>query len=229
MLAFIVKGLTGFGAGLLMVPLLVLFIDVKVVVPLLVAFAILANFFLLVTFQTWKWVRRDLLPQLVAGGVFGTVLGTFILASYRSELLEKLCGVFIFGYALYRLWNRGERGDDLRHYMGLVAGFTSGVIGGMFGTGGPPVVIYLGYKLVDKRTFRSTLTGFFLIMDVWQMATLRYAGLMDREVFVFIVYLLPAFVVGNLLGSVLHIRIDQAMFDRIVALVLMVAGLFLIF
>ena len=66
-------------------------------------------------------------------------------------------------------------------------------------------------------------------MDVWQMATLRYAGLMDREVFVFIVYLLPAFVVGNLLGSVLHIRIDQAMFDRIVALVLMVAGLFLIF
>jgi len=211
------------------VPLLVFFLDVKEVVPLLVAFAILANFFLLVTFRTWKWVRRDLLPQMVAGGVIGTVLGTFILASYRSELLEKLCGVFIVGYALYRLWNRGKHGDDLLRFMGWVAGFASGLIGGMFGTGGPPVVIYLSRKLGDKRTFRSTLTAFFLVMDMWQMVTLRYAGLMNREILVFILYLLPAFVAGNLLGSVLHIRIDQALFDRIVALVLIVAGLFLVF
>jgi uncharacterized membrane protein YfcA len=39
---------------------------------------------------------------------------------------------------------------------------------------------------------------------------------------------LPAFVIGSLLGSLLHIKIDQRLFDKAVALILLVTGISLI-
>ena len=65
------------------------------------------------------------------------------------------------------------------------------------------------------------------VANSWQCATLFYIRLINADVLRFVLYMLPAFIIGNLIGSVLHIKTNQALFDKIVALVLLVAGLFL--
>jgi hypothetical protein len=251
-MAFLIRGLTGFGSGLLMVPMLLLLLDltglaepIKLVVPTAVSLAVICGVFLLSTFQTRKWIRKDVLLMMIAGMVIGIVLGTYVLASYKSSLLKRLLGLFISGYALKMLlWSKpaGREVDNpLRathasplhpfgkgDYVGLIAGFLGGCLGGMFGTGGPPVIIYLNRKVKDKRSFRATLVLYFLVSNTWQFATYCYARLINWEVLKFALYLLPAFIVGNLVGSVLHIRINQLVFNRIVAVVLLVTGLLLI-
>jgi uncharacterized membrane protein YfcA len=226
-MAFLIRGLTGFGSGLLMVPLLFLFLDTKLVVPTAASLAVLCGIFLISTFQTRKWVRKDVLLMMILGVLVGMPVGTYVLASCRSSLLKCLFGVFLSGYALKMLFGGKGKDKDIKNYVGLIAGFLGGCLGGMFGTGGPPIVIYLNRKIKDKRTFRATLILYFLVANTWQFMTQCYAGLITREVLKFIAYLLPAFIIGNLVGSILHIKINQVLFNRIVALVLLTTGVFL--
>lgn len=227
LIAFLIRGLTGFGSGLLAVPLLLLFLDRRLVVPTAASLAVLSGILLLSTFKTRKWIRKDLLLTMVGGALLGTPLGTYVLASYTSSLLERLFGLFLFGYALKMLfWGKG-RNREVKNYVGLIAGFLGGCLGGMFATGGPPVIIYLNWKIKDKRVFRATLTLYFLIANSWQYVTYCYTGLITGDILRFTAWLLPAFVIGAMAGSVLHIKINQVLFNRIVALVLLITGILL--
>lgn len=228
MVAFLIRGLTGFGSGLLIIPILLLFLDIKFVVPTAGSLAILSGILLLSTFQTRKWVRKDILPMMIVGVIIGTVVGTYVLASYKSSLLKKLFGLFISGYALKMLFMGNEKSGDLKNYVGLIAGFLGGCLSGMFATGGPPVIIYLNRRIKDKRVLRATLICYFFIGNIWQCITLYCANLINREVLKFVLYLIPAFIVGSMIGSILHIKINQVLFDRIVAVVLLITGIFLI-
>jgi len=227
LIAFLIRGLTGFGSGLLAVPMLLLFLDRKLVVPTAASLAVLSGILLISTFRTRKWVRKDVLLMMVGGAILGTPIGTYVLASYTSSLLERLFGIFISGYALRLLfWNK-KSNRKISNYVGLIAGFLGGCLGGMFATGGPPVIIYLNSKIDDKRAFRATLTLYFLIANSWQYVTYLYMGLINGEVLGFAAWLLPGFLIGGLAGSFMHIKINQVLFDRIVALVLLITGIML--
>lgn len=227
--AFLIRGVTGFGSGLLMVPLLLLFLDMKLVVPTANSLAVLCGIFLLLTFQTRKWIRKDVVPMLIIGSIVGAVLGICVLKRYESSLLKRLFGLFLSGYALRMLFGREQKERDLKNYVGLIAGFLGGCLGGMFATGGPPVIIYLNSKIKDKQAFRATLIFYFLVVNTLQVVIYCCTGLISRGVLKFTLYLVPALIVGNLAGSVMHIRINQILFNRIVALILLVTGVFLIF
>jgi len=229
LVAFTIRGLTGFGSGLLMVPIMLLFLDMKLVVPTSATFTMLCGFILLTTFQTRKWIRKDVLPMLISGAIIGTIVGTYVLASFKSDILKKLFGIFIVAYALKMLfWNRPS-GKEPKNYFGIIAGFFGGILGGLFSTGGPPVVIYLNRKTCDRRVFRATIIFYFLVVNSWQFAVYCYTGLITKNVLKFILYLLPAFVIGNLIGAFLHVKINDVLFSRIVAVVLLITGTSILF
>ena len=219
-LAFLVRGLTGFGSGLTMVPLLLLLFQftgfaesMKLVVPTAVALAVLSGILLLSTFKTRKWIRKDVLLTMIIGAFAGVIVGTYVLASYKSDVLKRTFGVFLSLYALRMLIAGKVEKSEIRNSIGLIAGFLGGCLGGMFGTGGPPVIIYLDKKIADKRTFRATLLVYFLVVNSWQLATFAWAHLITWQVVRFTAYMLPAFVIGNVAGSALHIRINQVLFN----------------
>lgn len=234
--AFMIRGLTGFGSGLIMVPMLLLLFDLtglaesmRLVVPTAAVLAVFSGIILILTFRTRKWIRSDVLLMIVAGTIIGTPLGTYVLASCESSVLKRLFGLFLSGYALKMLLERQTKVREIGNYLGFFIGFLGGCLGGMFSTGGPPVIIYLNRKIEDKRTFRATLILYFLIANTWQCVTLCYTRLMNGEVLKLVLYLLPAFIAGNLIGSILHIKINQVLFRRVVALVLLLAGVLLCF
>jgi uncharacterized membrane protein YfcA len=212
-----------------MVPIMLLFLDMKLVVPVSATLTMLCGFILITTFQTRKWIRKDVLPTLISGAIIGTVVGTYMLASFKSDILKKLFGVFIIAYALKMLfWNKADSKEP-KNYIGIIAGFFGGVLGGLFSTGGPPVVIYLNKKTCDRRIFRATIIFYFLVINLWQFAVYCYTGLITTDVLKFILYLLPAFIAGNLIGAFLHVKINDVLFNRIVAIVLLITGTSIMF
>ena len=229
--AFLVRGLTGFGSGPIMVSFLLLFLDMKLVAPTAAILAVLTGFLLVSTFQTRKWIRYDILRIIVPAYMVGIIVGTYVLVFLKSGLVKTLFGLFITAYALKILFEdkKKEEAKEIRNYLGVISGFFGGITGGLFSSGGPPVVLYLTRKIGDKAVLRATLVFFFLLMDSWRLVLFGYAGLINGDILKFSLYLLPAFLIGNLAGSLLHIRINQALFTKIVALVLLIIGLILLF
>ena len=92
------QGVNGFGFGLLAIPLLSLFIDIKTGVPLCSLLGILITAFL--SLRLRKHIdRRKILPLLL-GCIPGVAAGTLVLKKAPTELLSVLMGVMLIAYAL---------------------------------------------------------------------------------------------------------------------------------
>ncbi|HYP66901.1 MAG TPA: sulfite exporter TauE/SafE family protein, partial [Thiobacillaceae bacterium] len=55
-----------------------------------------------------------------------------------------------------------------------------GTVGALFGTGGPPYVIYLAHRLRGKGQLRATLSGVFFLEGLVRIASFATAGLLQK-------------------------------------------------
>jgi uncharacterized membrane protein YfcA len=101
----------------------------------------------------------------------------------------------------------------------------AGVVHGLFGSGGPLVVYFLGREMLDKSVFRATLSTLWVLLSIVLCASFAQRGVLDADVLVRAAPLLVAVVVGGAIGDRLHARVDVEMFRMIVFSVLALAGL----
>lgn len=220
-------GLTGFGSALVMVPLLMLYLDPKLVVPASRIIGSGASIYL--AFRLFKMSRRQLLLTLVAGNFAGTIVGTYGLVTLQSDVIRSVFAVLVAVFALQILLERKEPGKrELPGLLGVVAGGVGGVAGSLFGTGGPPVILYLDRVTSGKSEFRATISVYFAITTIWGLGAYAYAGLFTREVLLFVLWLLPSVCVGTLAGYLLHDKLDRSIFRRVVALILLATSVCLL-
>lgn len=221
-----VKGLTGFASSFIIVPLLSLFLDIKFVVPIMALFTFTAG--LLLFLATRKQIeRKDLLLVLIFM-IIGSFIGVKILANYNSTLLKRLFGILVILFSLEMIYDlKNKIVKKVKRFWGAIAGFIAGILGGMFDTNGPPIAIYFGHQL-KKETFRATITAIFFLDSIFRNALYINAGITTLEVLKFALFLLPALIIGLILGSKIHLKVDEILFRKIVAFIILIAGILLV-
>jgi uncharacterized membrane protein YfcA len=221
-----VKGLTGFASSPIIVPLLTLFLDIKFVVPVVAVMTFFSG--LIMFIMTRKNIKKDEFIFVLIFVIIGSFIGAQILANFDSILLKKIFGVVIILFSLRMFFIVDIKTvKKIKKFWGAVAGFIGGVFGGIFDVNGPPIVIYMGHKL-KKESFRATITAIFFVDVIWRNILYMLNGVASFESFKFALFLLPALVVGVLLGSKIHVKINEVLFRRIVAIVLFVTGILLV-
>ena len=98
----------------------------------------------------------------------------------------------------------------------------------MFSVNGPPIIIYLSHVLDEKQAFRATLYGIFFADACYKMVLFTANGLLNGTVLRFALTMSPFLLAGTFAGSWLQTYIDQALFKKIVALILAVTGVVLL-
>jgi uncharacterized membrane protein YfcA len=226
----LVKGITGFGSALFAVPLLLLILDVKFVTPVFLLFDVTSG--LILVGRNWRSIDRRLLLLLLGGMMLGTGLGTWVLLSFSHEILKRVLGVLVTGWALTMLLRKEPNvlspGRALGSYLAPVSGFLGGTLGAMFSVNGPPIIIYLSHVLDEKQTFRATLYGVFFADACYRMVLFTASRLLNVKVFRFALTMAPFLVAGVLVGSWLQRLLDEELFRRIVAAILVVTGVVLL-
>jgi len=223
--AFLVLGLIGFGYGIIAVALLLLFLDIKLVVPTIAILDFLTVSFLSLRYR--KHIRRDLLLPILLGGLIGVVLGSCILISVDSLLLKKLFGVLVVLFSLRISFRKGEH-VKLNKVFGFPVGLISGLVSSMFGSGGPPVVIYFYHQIKEKEFYRATLLSYFVFLGLWKLNVFLFSGLLNWQILNFSLYLFPSLIIGTVTGLKLHTKINESLFRKIVTFFLLFTGVTLI-
>lgn len=95
------QGYSGFGSALLAMPLLTLFLDAKIAVPLSVLNSILITSYLSLKLKN-HMERKKILP-LILGSLPGTYIGVKFLMHAESDIIKLLIGILIVSYCLYFL------------------------------------------------------------------------------------------------------------------------------
>lgn len=221
--AYFLRGFTGFGSAIFGIPILLLFTDIRFAVP---AYLILdAGATIILTFETKSLFKWHIALPIMAGMVPGIIVGTYILASYDIPLLKIILGIMILIFSLYIFSGMDiPKIEDNRGILGFTSGILSGVLGGIFGISGPPVVIYLKYRIPEKDLFRAQIAPIFIFENLFRLSLYAYGGLYTGENLKFALILLPAMVIGLFLGSRITLKASQRTFDIIAAGILAMAG-----
>jgi len=108
-------------------------------------------------------------------------------------------------------------------------GLASGLLTGLFGTGGPPLVLYYQLSGIDKAAFRGNLMAIFLFMTLVRVPSYAGLGLITTERLWSGLLVLPAVLVGAWIGHRLQLQIDERTFRRLVSIALVALGGVLLF
>lgn len=227
--AFVIRGMSGFGAGMIGVPLLAFLMPVHTAVSM---FGLLVLFlFTFLSIRDWHDVVRSELKRLIVPTLLGVAGGVLLFKHLDNRLLLQLLGGFLIAYALYAL---------AVHYIGLPeftcsqrwaypVGFTGAFIDTLFGGGGGTlVVIYLHMRGVGRAPFRATVAALWLAEMIARILGYGAAGYYSMETLLLCALLLPLMGAGTWLGERLGNRISQESFSKLMALLLLLAGVSLL-
>jgi uncharacterized protein len=209
LLAGTVTGLTGFGLALISTPLLLFVYEPRVVVVLTTFFSIFIN--IAVVRDSWREARRPLAGAMFVPSAAGVVAGAEVLRLVDPVYIRLAVGVVVVFSALLlvrevRLPGAGTRWGP------IVAGGTSGALSTATGLAAPPVVLLLSSRGLPKAEFRSTSALYFLGMSFVGVAVLAVRGLIEGGDVRLSALLIPAAIVGKVLGTSLLRRFSERTF-----------------
>lgn len=220
-LAGLIQGLTGFGGGLVAIPLLCMIMDVKVAVPL----SILSGLVITTTMafelrRLLDW--RKILPLLI-GSIPGVFVGTILLKQADPVVINRILGLFLICISGLNLTIK-PKPINPPVIWGYVAGFFSGGITASVGAGGPPAIIYTTLNDWKKDEIKATLTGFFVLNGYFTAAVHASNGMITSSVWGYFVSTLFFVLLGTFAGSKISGRINRRTYLRIVYVLLMGLG-----
>jgi len=221
-LAGVTQGLTGFGFALVSVPLLMIFLPIKMVVPIVLILSTLVSITILLEARKWVDLKK-ILPMMVTGTI-GVPLGTYLLTVLNVSLLKVFVGSVITLFAVAFL--SGFRKKIKREGLAFASvGVISGLLNGSTAMSGPPVILFFTNQDVNKKVFRANLVAYFITLNLVTIPIFIIAGLMSREVVNYAFLFLPGMVLGALTGIKISHRVEEKSFKRIVLVIVMVVGL----
>jgi len=220
--AYFIRGLTGFGSGLIAVPLLAFSYPLQTVVPLVLALDFLASFLLgsASTKQAdWSEIRR-LLPF----GAIGAAFGVFALIRFPSVVVLMAMGLFVMYFGMHNVLGIQPQGH-VSALWALPAGLIGSTAGALFGTSGPPYIIYLTHRLQDKAAIRATFSWLFVIDGGLRLALFALTGLLlAPETQLAIATALLPMIAGLYLGNKVHLNISKETMLKVVGALLVGSG-----
>ncbi len=220
-IAIFTQTVTGFGLALVSMPLLVIVVGLQVAAPLVAIVAGVAELLLLLRYRADLNLRA--VTRLTAASLLGVPLGIYALRQVDGAIVTTLLGILVLGYALYALFGPTLPTLD-RPAWAYGFGFFSGILGGAYNTGGPPVIIYGNCRRWPPAEFKSNLQGFFLVNSGFILIGHAISGNFTAVVWHQALIALPAILLAVLLGSRLDRYLDPERFRRIVLFVLLGLG-----
>lgn len=224
--AYFIRGLTGFGSGLIAVPLLAMSKPLQMVVPLVMSLDFIASFILggVNTKQTnWREIRL-LLPF----AIIGACAGVYALTNFPPAPVLVAMGCFTMYFGL-----RNARGitpeGKISALWAVPAGLVGSGAGALFGTSAPPYIVYLTHRLQDKTQARATFSWLFVLDGGLRLVLLVATGLLLKAETLFGILLgLIPMLCGLYIGNKVHLTVSRETLLRIVGVFLMASGLSLI-
>jgi hypothetical protein len=216
----------GFGSGLISVSLLIFFLPIKETVP--VVFLLGAVGALALGSYDFKEIAWPEMPWLWVFTILGLIAGALVLKILPAQSVTFILGIFILIYVLYASVTKPEHLPTVARIWGAPLGFLGGVIGSLYGGGGPSIVAYLQMRHLNKRDFRASFQ-FIAVTDALVRGVLYFfLGFLNIHTVFTALWLLPAVGIGLLTGNWLHFRIKPKPFQYMVLVVLAIVGLKLV-
>jgi hypothetical protein len=229
-LGYAVRGVAGFGSGVVATPLLAFVLPMTTTAPVITLLGFLVS--VRQAFRDWHEIRWDAVLRFVPGALVGVPIGLWMVKTADQGLLARCLGAYVVTYALYSLFGERVFGRALAmprwvvHPIGVAGALISTLFGGL---AGPLYVTYFDSLRLAKGAFRVTVSTTLLTLSILRTAGYFVTGVFHAEDVILVVAALLPVAVGTLAGEWVHDRVQQQAFRRGVGALLVASGSGLLF
>ena len=225
LLGGLVRGATGFGGALVMVPLLAT-VSLPAAAVSLVVVIECAGYVDMLRHRGRGIDWRSIVPLTVAA-IVTVPIGVYGVTHLPVPLMTRVIAACVMASALGLMsgW-RYARTPALPITLGV--GAVSGLLEGVAGVPGPPVALFLYGGPQSAHTVRDNLVGYFLVLDLFTLAAFALQGSVTREVLWLAALSLPLSLLANWGGVRLSGTLPDTLLRRIALGLVLLAGMALL-
>jgi len=223
---YTIFGATGFGASPITIPVLAHVLPVTFVLSLAALLDLSSA--LALGFQTRRQADTRELLTLIPFTLVGLTLGVTLLVRLPRNATVLALGLFVCVYALYVMLGR-RTARRLSRVWAAPAGTLGGIVGALFGMGGPPYVVYITGRIPDPAVQRATISQMVILNVGLRVVAFALAGLLlSSALWIAVMLLLAVAWAGVWVGNRAHGSVTPAMMARMIGAALFLTGAALI-
>ena len=178
-----------------------------------------------VKYVTWK----RFIPMTAAFIVFST-LAILMLDKIEGPAMRAILGVMLIVLCLYFSFFKEKLQKYIRPTNGwlLGTGSVSGIMGGLFGMHGPPVVLYLVVAEPTRNHYMGMIQTYAVVTNIAMVIVRAFNGYITPTVGISYLYGLGGLAIGVLAGNWAFKRIPSKLFTYIVYAYVGISGLIIL-
>ncbi len=231
-LANIFQGITGFAGTILAMPFGLMLVGYGTAKPVLNFLTLFSGIYVFVGNRkhvNWKELRKIILVMTI-----GLLTGFFVKGFFTDTYpLEVMLGIFVIALAVKGLFFSRKKSETQKPPNPITSGLlliSSGLVHGIFVSGGPLLIGYLSKKVSDKVSFRATISTVWIFTNSVVLGQeLLQGDVWNPELFVWFLIGLPFLFTGMFIGTKLYHKMSQELFMKLTYILLLVAGITLFF
>jgi uncharacterized membrane protein YfcA len=213
--AGVVRGFTGFGAALLLAPLLVLLFGVTEGVAIIVLLNVLVAFQLLPKARNASSLKQ--VGWLTGAACVFIPAGAWALGSFDPELVRRAISLLVFvGCVVIALSQRDRLRITGSPALDATVGGVGGFLNGLGGIGGPPITLYWVAQRNAAAVLRANIILSFAVIHTVTAAVYAVQGFVTPESIARTLVLTPPFMLGAWLGTRFFDKSRETLFTRVV-------------
>ena len=216
-----VMGTVSFGLGLVVSPILLLFVAPQSTVVVVNSLTAILLFIVLIHARSHFDLR--LIAGTALGGLVAVPIGVLLLDSASPATLRFVIAVVILCLAPLAIANV-QLPLAQRRLTGPVIGFLTSLSVTTLTIGGPLVAIYVLARRWPPQVMRASLAFYFLVANILAFGLYTQAGLVDWDTMANIGMLIPSLLLGFGLATLLVRRMDARFFRYAAVTVIIVGG-----
>lgn len=226
-LAHLQEGITGFGCAVLSIPFLAMLLGLDVAVQMMMMLGWCSS--LLIVLDSRKHIVWKEFARITTLVGLGLPFGILAAKSVPQSTLKWVLAGFMVAVGaqglVVQFGNKPVPKMTPRTRL-LTSLFLplGGVIHGVFGTGGPLIVIYAARAITDKTLFRVTLSMMWFVMASLMTGHWIADSSLKPGVLGLVACCVPITITAIHLGNKAHYRVNDLAFRKVVYSVLIASG-----
>ncbi len=217
----------GFGSSTLLIPVALLFMDVKTAVFVVAVFHLFNNLFKIGLFR--KRVDTKVFWPFGIPSILLAFTGALLVSIIQIETVKTVLGVFLIAYALYSFLEP-RFGIKKTRANAVAGGSLSGFLAGLIGLGGAIRGAFLVAFDLPKEVYVATSAAIALVIDVTRIPTYLLTKTVQNNTYYILLPILCVMAyLGVRTGKLWLERINQKTFRRMVSIALFAVGAKILF
>jgi uncharacterized membrane protein YfcA len=175
-----------------------------------------------IKYVTWQ----RLLPMVAAFVLFSTI-AICLLDRIEGQAMRIVLGIMLIIISIYFSFFKDKLQKVIRptKRWQLGTGSVSGIMGGLFGMHGPPVVLYLISSEPDKDHYMGMIQTYAVITNITMVIVRIWNGYVTPAVGMTYLYGLSGLAIGVIAGNWAYRRIPNRLFTYIVYAYICISGI----